>query len=70
MNTFQTASLTDMSTCQQSVIAMMHQGPVALLEEKHVAGVLISLEQWNAIAKTLVAAKECIAVFDANAGTR
>ncbi|MCB0062540.1 MAG: hypothetical protein KDE19_10515 [Caldilineaceae bacterium] len=69
MSPLQTASLTDMSDCY-AALAMTDQGPVALLEEQRVAGVLVSWNQWNTIVKILEAAQECLATFDALTDTK
>ncbi|HRW11341.1 MAG TPA: hypothetical protein P5121_39855 [Caldilineaceae bacterium] len=45
---------------------MTHRGPVTLIEEERIAGVLLSPAQWDAIAKTLRAAQECLAAAEAS----
>lgn len=44
---------------------MTHYGPVTLIEEEQIAGVLLSPAQWDAIKRTLRAAQECLAAADA-----
>lgn len=66
MTTLQTAHLRELNNHQQFILAMTNRGPVALVEEQSVAGVLVSPAQWEAIAKTLEAAQECLDALDAS----
>ncbi|MEZ4673855.1 MAG: hypothetical protein R2932_06360 [Caldilineaceae bacterium] len=65
MKTLQTAPLSDMNESQQDLLAMTNTGPVVLLQEDQVAGVLLSPAQWEAITKTLEAVQECLTALDA-----
>ena len=55
-----------LSSQQSDLLAMTHRGPVTLIEEERIAGVLLSPAQWDAIAKTLRAAQECLAAAEAS----
>ncbi len=61
----QRADLHDISERRQQLLTMMSRGPVALIEQEQVAGVLLSPAQWQAIINTLEAARECLTSLDA-----
>lgn len=61
----QRAALHDIGKRQQELLNMALRGPVALIEQEQVAGVLLSPAQWQAIIVTLEAAKESLASLEA-----
>jgi len=65
----QTAPLNEIAESRQNLLTMLQQGPIMLLDEQQVSGVLVSVEQWQAITKTLEAAQECLIAFQATAET-
>jgi hypothetical protein len=61
----QRAALHDIGERQQELLNLTHRGPVALIEQEQIAGILLSPAQWQAIINTLEAARECLASLDA-----
>lgn len=61
----QRADLHDISERRQQLLNMTLLGPVALIEQEQVAGVLLSPVQWHAIIATLEAARECLTSLEA-----
>ena len=62
--------LSVMNDQQQLFLELIQRGPVALIADEKVAGVLLSPAQWAAITKTLEAAQECLTALDASVGRK
>ncbi len=52
-----TMPVSDLRREQASILAMLDKSPVLLMNRGDAAGVLVSVEQWNAIADELEAAR-------------
>lgn len=61
----QRVALHDIGERQQELLNLALRGPVALIDQEQVAGVLLSPAQWQAIITTLEAARECLASLEA-----
>lgn len=66
MQTSKTIPLSALHADQHDVLAMTNSGPVTLVEEEKIAGILLSPAHWEVIAKTLRAAQEYLAAAEAS----
>lgn len=66
VQTSNTIPLSVLSADHRNVLAMTNRGPVTLIEEEKIAGILLSPAHWEAIARTLHAAQECLAAAEAS----
>ncbi|MCB0063186.1 MAG: hypothetical protein KDE19_13775 [Caldilineaceae bacterium] len=66
MHTSKTIPLSLLSARQGDVLAMTCHGPVTLVAEERIAGILLSPAHWEAIARALQAAQECLAAAEAS----
>lgn len=61
----QQVALHDLIEHQHAVLQMTMAGPVALVAQEQIAGILLSPAQWQAIVTSLEAARECLASLEA-----
>jgi len=66
VQTSKTIPLSALRVHEHDVLAMTNSGPVTLVVEEKIAGILLSPAQWDVIAKTLRAAQECLAAAEAS----
>ncbi len=55
---------------QQDLVSLTQLGPIALVNEEQVAGILLSPAQWAAITQTLEAAQLCMTALDLSVGRK
>lgn len=66
VQTSNTIPLSLLGVHQHDVLAMTNRGPVTLVAEEKIAGILLSPAHWEAIARTLHAAREYLDAEEAS----